>query len=113
LLHSVADRRLKTDAEVQARVEALRREIGSAEDRLRRLYRLVEDGSHGPGRPCSRSVSGGSRPAADKVASALERIESQTPASQLSTDRIARFGALMRENIAEGEIPSGRLTSDP
>ena len=49
----------------------------------------------------------------DKAASALERIESQTPASQLSTDRIARFGALMRENIAEGEIPSGRLTSDP
>ena len=44
LLQSVADRRLKTDAEVQARIEALRREAGAAEEKLRRLYQLVEEG---------------------------------------------------------------------
>ena len=37
LLQSVADRRVKTDAAVQTRIENLRREAGTAEDKLRRL----------------------------------------------------------------------------
>ncbi|MBO0733045.1 MAG: hypothetical protein J2P49_01725 [Methylocapsa sp.] len=44
LLRSLADRRLKTDAVVQARIGALRREIGTAEETLRRFYKLVEEG---------------------------------------------------------------------
>ncbi|MDF2809556.1 MAG: Resolvase domain protein [Microvirga sp.] len=44
LLQSVVDRRVKADAEVRGRIDELSRERTTAEDKLRRLYRLVADG---------------------------------------------------------------------
>jgi site-specific DNA recombinase len=104
LLQSVADRRLQTDAEVQARIEALRREAGIAEEKLRRLYQLVEEGLTDLDDTLKERIVK-LKVDRDKAASALQRIESQGPAGRLDTDKIARFGILMREKITKGEIP--------
>jgi DNA invertase Pin-like site-specific DNA recombinase len=104
LLQSIADRRLKTDAEVQARIEALRREVGTAEDKLRRLYKLVAEGMTDLDELLKEQIAK-FKTDRDKAASALDRIESHGPAVRLDADKIARFGSLMRENITTGEIP--------
>jgi site-specific DNA recombinase len=104
LLQSVADRRLKTDAEVQAHIETLRREAGNAEDKLRRLYKLVAEGLTDLDDLLKEQIAK-LKADRDKALSALERIASQGPSARLDADKIARFGILMREKITEGEIP--------
>jgi site-specific DNA recombinase len=104
LLQSLADRRLKTDAEGQARMEALRREAGTAEEKLRRLYQLVEEGLTDVDETLKERIAK-LKADRDKAASALQRIESQGPAARLDTDKIVHFGILMREKITKGEIP--------
>ena len=103
LLQSVADRRVKTDAEVQARIENLRREVVVAEDKLRRLYKLVEEGLTDLDDMLKDRITK-LKADRDSAASALDRIERQGPAIRLDTGKIARFGILMRRNITEGEI---------
>lgn len=44
LLSSLASRRAERAASVDARLAALEREATNAEDKLRRLYKLIEDG---------------------------------------------------------------------
>lgn len=105
LLQSVADRHLKRVAEVQARVEALRREAGAAEDKLKRQYKLVGDGLTDLDDMLKERIAKLSADR-DKAIAALDRIERRAPALRSAgADRIARFGALMHENIAQGEIP--------
>ena len=104
LLQSVADRRLKTDAEVQARIETLRREAGNAEDKLRRLYKLVAEGLTDLDDLLKEQIAK-LKADRDKAASALDRIESQRPATKLDADKIIRFASLMRQNITEGAVP--------
>ncbi|HXW72306.1 MAG TPA: recombinase family protein [Methylocella sp.] len=104
LLQSVADRRVKTDAEVQTRLENLRREAGTAEDKLRRLYKLVEEGLTDLDDMLKDRITQ-LKAGRDRAAAALDRVESQRPAIRLETDKIVCFGNLMRRNITEGEIP--------
>jgi site-specific DNA recombinase len=44
LLADIAERRAMADSEVQDRIDQLSREATAAEEKLRRLYALVEDG---------------------------------------------------------------------
>ncbi len=44
LLTSLAEKRASSDAEVRERARALQAEIAQADDKLRRLYKMVEDG---------------------------------------------------------------------
>lgn len=104
LLQSVADRRLKADAEVQGRIEDLRREAGATEDKLRRLYELVEDGLTDLDDMLKERITA-LKADRDRSKSALERITNRGVAGRLDPDRIARFGQLMRTNITEGAVP--------
>ena len=104
LLQSVADRRLKADAEVQGRIEDLRREAGVTEDKLRRLYELVEDGLTDLDDMLKERIAA-LKSDRDRAKSALERITNRGVAGRLDPDRIARFGQLMRTNITEGAVP--------
>src|SRR5260370_5559124 len=47
MLNSLAARRAERAETVNSRIMALQREVADAEDRLKRLYRLVEDGVSG------------------------------------------------------------------
>lgn len=105
LLQSVVDRRVKADAEVQARIDELSRERTTAEDKLRRLYQLVADGIAEPDDMLKEQIAK-LKAERDRAHSALERIENQgAAASRLDPDKLARFGQLMRSNITEGEVP--------
>ena len=105
LLKSVVDRRVKADAEVQARIDELSRERTTAEDKLRRLYQLVADGITEPDEMLKEQIAK-LKADRDRAHSALERIENQgAAASRLDPDKLARFGQLMRSNITEGEVP--------
>lgn len=105
LLQSVVDRRVKADAEVQARIDELSRERTTAEDKLRRLYQLVADGIAEPDDMLKEQIAK-LKADRERAHSALERIENQgAAASRLDPDKLARFGQLMRSNITEGEIP--------
>ena len=104
LLQSVADRRLKADAEVQGRIEDLRHEAGATEDKLRRLYELVEDGLTDLDDMLRERIAA-LKSDRDRAKSALERIANRGVAGRLDPDRISRFGQLMRTNITEGAVP--------
>lgn len=74
------------------------------EDKLRRLYKLVEEGLTDLDDILKKRITK-LKADRDRAASALDRIESQRPANRLETDKIVRFGNLMRRNITKGEIP--------
>ncbi|MGD9542075.1 hypothetical protein [Methylocystis sp.] len=44
LLTSLTEKKASSDAEVQERARVLQQEIGQADDKLCRLYKMVEDG---------------------------------------------------------------------
>jgi site-specific DNA recombinase len=102
LLTSLAEKRASSDAEVQERAGALNAEIFHADDKLRRLYKMVEDGV------TDIDDVLGDRLAAlksdrERAKAALERIKVQlTPDPALDPDQIERFGAFMRERITTG-----------
>ena len=76
LLQSVIDRRVKADAEVQARIDELSRERTTAEDKLRRLYQLVADGIAEPDEMLKEQIAK-LKADRERAHSALERIENQ------------------------------------
>ncbi len=78
-------------------------QIAQADDKLRRLYEMVEDGLTdidevlGDRLAALKSVR-------DRAKAALERIKVQlAPEIALELDQIERFGAFMRERITAGE----------
>ena len=108
LLTSLAEKRASSDAEVRDRARALQAEIAQADDKLRRLYKMVEDGVTD-----LDDVLGGRlavlKSERERAKAAMERIKVQSaPQIALEPDQIERFGSFMRERITEGEPPSAR-----
>jgi site-specific DNA recombinase len=105
LLTSLAEKRTSSEAEVRERARALQAEIAQADDKLRRLYRMVEDGvtdlDDVLGNRLAVLKSG-----RERAKAALERIKIQSaPQITLEAGQIERFGSFMRERITEGETP--------
>lgn len=93
LLTSLAEKRASSDAEVREQARALQAEIAQADDKLRRLYKMVEDG-----------VTALDKFERERAKAALERIKVQSaPQIALEPDQIERFDDFMRERITEGE----------
>ncbi len=103
LLTSLAEKRTSSDAEVQGRAGILQGEIAQTDDKLRRLYKMVEDGV------TDLDDVLGDRLAAlktdrERAKAALERLKIQSaPNITFESDQIERFGAFMRERITTGE----------
>ena len=92
-------------AEVDGRVAALHSELAAAEEKLRRLYRLVENGEDEPDDLLKERLSA-LRAERDLAKAALGRIRDTSPGSaEISPEAIERFGRLMREHVTSGEIP--------
>jgi hypothetical protein len=104
MLVALAGRRaLKTEA-VESRVTALEKEAHEANERLRRLYKLVEDGLD-----CIDGVLGDRilnlKEHEARARAALERARSATrPATEVSPLMIERFGQTMRQNLTSGAV---------
>ena len=104
-LASLAGRLTDKQGAVDRRIAALAREAEDASERLRRLYRLVEEGL-APLDAILKERIASLKATQDAALAALERAQSGTRATErigpLAPDRFAR---LMRERITAGEIP--------
>jgi site-specific DNA recombinase len=103
LLTSLAEKRTSSDAEVQERARVLQQEMAQADEKLRRLYKLVEDGLTDIDETLADRLTA-LKSDRDRAKATLERIKVQlTPQLTLDADQVERFGAFMRERITTGE----------
>lgn len=97
--------RAERAAEVDVRGTALRSELAAAEEKLRRLYRLVEDGEDEPDDLLKERLLA-LRAKRDLAKAALARMREAGPSpSEIGPELIERFGRLMREKVSSGEVP--------
>lgn len=79
--------------------------LHDAEERLRRLYRLVEDGTAEID-DTLRSRIAELKSDRDSARASIDRMKSsQVGSASLSPEAIVKFGRLMQKNITEGDIP--------
>ena len=105
MLSSLTSRRAVKAVAVDERIGILEKEAYDTDDRLRRLYKLVEDGvTEQDDILKDRLVA--LKADRDRVHAALERARAGTrPAVDISPALIERFGQTMRDKLTTGEIP--------
>src|SRR5258708_23830532 len=105
ILASLSSRRAVQEAALNARITALQREMTDAEDKLKRLYRLVEDGLTDVDEVLKDRLNT-LKADRDRAKAALERAKEHS-ASQIQIDPglIERFGRTMRESFSTGSVP--------
>ena len=105
ILSSLAARRAEKAATVNARLIALQKEVTDAEEKLARLYRLVEDGVTDLDDVLKDRLTT-LKAARDRANAALERAkENSSPAIRIDPGLIERFGRIMTENFQNGSVP--------
>ena len=105
ILASLSSRRAEQAVAVNARILALQREMIDAEDKLKRLYRLVEDGLTDLDEVLKDRLNL-LKTGRDQAKAALERAKEHS-ASQIQIDPglIERFGRIMHESFRVGSVP--------
>ena len=105
ILGEIADLRSNKAAAVDDRAGALEREVADAEERLRRLYRLIEDGVAELDGAFKERVNT-LRAGKDAASAALARLKSASrDAIRLTPELIGRFSTAMREHLSSGDVP--------
>ena len=105
ILASLASRRVEKAQSLNARLTALQQEVTDADDKLKRLYRLVEDGLTDPDEVL-RDRLNTLKAQRDRAKAALERAkEHSAPQIRIDPALIERFGRTMRENFSTGSLP--------
>jgi phage host-nuclease inhibitor protein Gam len=88
-----------------ARVTALQREVTDADDKLKRLYQLVEDGMTEMDDVLKDRLNS-LKADRDRAKAALERARSHSSqAIRIDPALLEQFGRSMRENFTSGSIP--------
>jgi site-specific DNA recombinase len=105
LLSSLRARRADKAESENKRIMALQREVTDAEDRLKRLYRLVEDGVTDLDDVLKERLNN-VKADRDRAKAALEATKSR-PRAEIRIDPalIESFGRTMRENLTTGSTP--------
>ena len=105
ILDALSSHRAERTAALNGRLMALQRELVDAEDKLKRLYRLVEDGLTDIDELLRDRLNTlkGDR---DRAKAALERAKEHS-VSQIQIDPalIERFGRGMRQHFSTGSVP--------
>lgn len=97
--------RAEKSAQVDGRVAALCGEVTGAEERLKRLYRMVEEGVTDLDEILKGRLAA-LKDERDRAKAALDRIHvAERPPVEIAPELIERFGRLMRENVTTGEVP--------
>src|SRR4029077_13415159 len=105
ILQSLSARRAEQAAAVNARISALHREMIDANDKLKRLYRLVEDGLTDLDEVLKERLNT-LKADRDRAKAALERAEEHSGSqTQIDPALIERFGRIIRENFSSGSVP--------
>jgi site-specific DNA recombinase len=104
-LASLWSLRAERAAEVDGRVAALRGEVSSAEDKLSRLDRMVEEDITDLDDILKERIAT-LKAERDRAKSALDWIHvAERMPAEIGPDVIERFGHRLRENVMRGEIP--------
>lgn len=105
ILSSLSSRRSKKANSVNARVTALQREVTDADDKLKRLYRLVEDGMTEMDDVLTDRLNS-LKADRDRTKAALERAKSHSSrVIQIDPALLEQFGRSTRETFTSGSIP--------
>ena len=105
MLSSLRARRAEKSESENKRIMALQREVTDAEDRLKRLYRLVEDGLTDLDDVLTERLDR-LKADRDRARAALEVTKSQQRADiRIDPALIEAFGRTMRENLTSGSTP--------
>ena len=105
ILASLSSRRAEKAESLNGRLIELQREVTDADDKLKRLYRLVEDGMTDLDEVLKDRLNTlkGDR---DRAKAALEHAkELSTPQIEIDPALIERFGRTMREHFSTGSVP--------
>ena len=105
ILASLSSARADKEAALNGRLIALQRQVIDADDKLKRLYRLVEDGLTDLDELLKDRLTT-LKADRDRAKAALERAKGHS-ASQIQIDPalIERFGRSMHENFSTGSVP--------
>ena len=105
MLHSLSSRRAEKAESLNSRVMALQREMTNAEEKLKRLYRLVEDGLTDLDEVLKDRLNT-LKADRDRAQAALERAkEHLAPQIRIEPALIERFGRMMQEHFTTGSVP--------
>jgi site-specific DNA recombinase len=106
LLSTLAMRRAERAASVDSRLAALEREAANAEEKLKRLYKLIEDGVAEMDDLLKERITT-LKADRDRSREALARARGNVKAkSEVTEEAVAKFGVLMRQRIQEGGTPA-------
>ena len=105
MLHSLSARRAEKEVTLNSRVMALQREVTNAEEKLKRLYRLVEDGVTDLDEVLKDRLNT-LKAERDRAQAALERAKQHlAPQFQIDPALIERFGRMMQQHFTTGSVP--------
>ena len=106
ILKSLSVRRAAKSESLNRRLIALQREVTDAEEKLKRLYRLVEDGLTDLDEVLKDRLNS-LKADRDRARAALERAKEYSASSQIEIDPalLERFGRTMREHFTTGSVP--------
>ena len=105
ILTSLSSRRAEKAATLNNRLMALQREMADADDRLKRLYRLIEDGVTESDEILKDRLNE-LKVDRDRAKAALERAKEQSaPQAHIDPALIERFGRTLCENFRNGSVP--------
>jgi site-specific DNA recombinase len=106
ILNSLSLQREKKSEGLNNRLIALQREMTDSEEKLKRLYRLVEGGFTDLDEVLKDRLNT-LKADRDRAQAALERAKELSPLSQIRIDPVVieRFGRMMREHFSTGSVP--------
>ena len=105
LLASLSSRRAEKAEALSTRITSLQREVTDADDKLKRLYRLIEDGLTDIDDVLKDRLDT-LKADRDRARAALERTRShEAPTIQIDPALIEHFGRAMREKFTTGSVP--------
>ncbi|GEP12655.1 recombinase zinc beta ribbon domain-containing protein [Methylobacterium gnaphalii] len=104
-LSSLWSLRADKAAQVDGRVAALRGEAAGAEEKLARLYRMVEEGVTELDDILAARIAA-LKAERDRARAALDRMQvAERLPAEIAPALVERFGKLMRENVTAGVVP--------
>jgi site-specific DNA recombinase len=105
MLQSLSSRRAEKAESLNSRLMALQREVTNAEEKLKRLYRLVEDGITDLDEVLKDRLNT-LKAERDQAHAALERTkEHLSPQIRIDPALIERFGRMMQQHFTSGSVP--------
>lgn len=109
LLSTLATRRAERAASVDARLVALEKEAENAEEKLKRLYRLVEDGVAEMDDLLKERIAT-LKADRDRAKEAFTRARCGVRAKgEISPEAAQQFGTLMRARLRDGDTPARKV----